>query len=106
MEGRFYSFNINNSETEVWNVMEFHDWELMIYFKIRDLNYQGWTYNDIRYEPYIELIENINLPMYASPNSIILNLDFENINQQKRYFRYKGLLTIYFRDNALNSLFE
>jgi hypothetical protein len=102
---RYYSFYINNYETEIWKVEPFYNLGSLSYFKINFLTQQGWTYNNLCQEPYIELIEDIELPLYTQPNSMILDLFFID-SQQTNYFQYKGLITKHFRDNALNNLFK
>jgi hypothetical protein len=100
-----YIFYINNSETEIWSVCKFTTPELLPYYKLRDLSQFGWSYDHLRSEPFIELIENIELPTYTQPNSVILDLDFKG-EKLFDFLRYKSLLTSYLRNDIINALFN
>lgn len=104
MQG-MYIFYINNSETEIWEVQKFTTPELLSYYKMRDLSQLGWSYDHLRNEPFIEIIEDIELPTYVQPNSVILDLDFKG-EKLFDFLRYKSLVISYFRNDILNSLFD
>lgn len=106
MEIKFYSFYINNGENKIWDVQSFSESVNLSYFKIKNLVQQGWTYHNLYQDPGIDLLEGIKLPLYSPPNSIIIDWNFKNSNQQNSYGWYKSLIIEYFRNNALNFLFE